>query len=80
MHRNPLPFDVDQELVDASQGVANVDTDENKAKQFFPVSHNLRESCDYADPIQQLIEIVPPRSVSAKERYQVALDNSLTNK
>lgn len=37
MHRNPLPFEVDLELVDSAEGSLTDPSDENKAKQLFPV-------------------------------------------
>lgn len=38
MRGNPLPFDVDLDLVDGAEGSVTDASDENKAKQLFPVS------------------------------------------
>ena len=37
MRGNPLPFDVDMDLVDSAEGSVSDFSDENKAKQLFPV-------------------------------------------
>lgn len=38
MRGNPLPFEVDPDLVDNAEGAVTDASDENKAKQLFPVS------------------------------------------
>lgn len=83
MHRNPLPFDVDLELVDGAEGRVTDDTEENKVKQLFPVSSSTTSAkhlLNHANITEQPINLVAPAPIKAVERQQVAIGRELIDK
>lgn len=72
MRGNPLPFDVDADLVDSAQGSVVDVSDENKAKQLFPVSRTFppckRKTKFSTDITCQLIEQIIPAPLATEER------------